>query len=238
MKTKLISILLTTLILSSCSLINRAVPSPSPATPSAYIFETATDAPTQTPIPTSTVTPTPTADLSQLGLPPEGSGTTALDFVANVCSAQWFNEGQNLPCPGDDSQSNAGYVLGLNGVVQGLPSNTTLILTYPPQVTYSTIFSKYPPFTVEKGDRFRAVLACKLHTFCDVEFALEYFDIHGKTGFARWNYRFSHAPLVIDYPMDGIAGKTVQFGLSVRGNGNRTEAYAVWIDPHIYRPVH
>jgi hypothetical protein len=55
---------------------------------------------------------------------------------------------------------------------------------------------------------------------------------------ANWPYRFSASPIVIDFSLEGIAGKTVQFGLSVRGNGNRLEAFAVWIYPHIYRPVH
>ena len=211
--------------------------SPDFVTPSVTSTEYPTVSPTQTPVPTPTATLSPTPDLSLIGLPAEAPGTTAFDFVASMCDATWFNDSQKLPCPGDDDQSSAGYVMGLNGDVQRLPPAIHVILTYPPQVTYETIFSKYPSFVVEKGDRFRAVLACKLHTFCDVEFSLEYFDDHGKSGFANWPYRFTAAPLVIDYPLDGIAGKTVQFGLAVRGNGIRTEAYAVWIDPHIYRPT-
>lgn len=223
-------------------LANRALngngSSPVAVIPVASSTEDPTQPPTQTPVPTSTATPVPTPDLSLIGLPAEAPGTTALDFAAAVCDATWFNASQQLPCPGDDSQSSTGYVMGLSGETQGLPSAISMILAYPPQVTYETIFSKYPPFVVEKGDRFRAVLACKLHTFCDVEFSLEYFDGKVKNGIANWPYRFSAAPLVMDYPLDGIAGKTVQFGLAVRGNGIRTEAYAVWIDPHIYRPGH
>jgi hypothetical protein len=43
--------------------------------------------------------------------------------------------------------------------------------------------------------------------------------------------------VVVDYSLDAIAGKTVQFDLAVRAHENPSEAYAVWIAPHIYRPA-
>jgi hypothetical protein len=125
----------------------------------------------------------------------------------------------------------------LGGEVQGLPSNLSLLLTFPPQTGFETISSKYPPFLVEKGDRFRAVLDCRAHTFCDVEFVLDYFDSHGQNGVTHWPYLFTDQPLVIDYSLDGLAGKTVQFDLAVRAKWNSLEAYAVWIAPHIFRPM-
>ena len=226
---KLLPLFFLGILLSGCRILNRSVVSTASVTPD--ITEAATEPPTQTPVPTSTATPSPTPDLGSVGLPTEGPATTALDFVATMCSAQWFNRTQQLPCPGSEDNPDAGYVASIGGNTLGM------LLTYPPQDRFETIFSKYPPFNVEKGDRFRTVLACKAHTFCDVVFSFEYFDNQGKTGVRNWPYRFSASPIVIDYPLDGIAGKTVQFGLSVRGNGNRLEAYAVWIYPHIYRPT-
>jgi len=123
-----------------------------------------------------------------------------------------------------------------NGEIQGLPSNLKILLTFPPADHYpETLFGKYPAFAVKAGDRFRAVLACRPHTFCDVEFGLEYYDNRGRIGLKHWAYLFVDAPIVVDYPLDAIAGKTVQFGLSVSANGNSSEADAVWIAPHIYR---
>ena len=230
MNKKIVSVLILSILLSGCILLNRSgVPTLS-ITPVIYFTETETESPTQTPAPTSTVTLTPTADLGSVGLPTEAPGTTALDFSTTMCSAQWFNRNGQLPCPGSADSPNAGYVVSVGG------SSLGMLLTYPPQDSFETIFSKYPPFIVQSGDRFRTVLSCKAHTFCDVMFSLEYFDSHGKNGLANWPYRFSSSPVVIDFPLQGIAGKTVQFGLSVRGNGNRLEAYAVWIYPHIYRP--
>ena len=160
----------------------------------------------------------------------------AFDFVTQMCSAQWFNRGQQLPCPGNDAQQSAGYVMSLNGEIQELPSNLSLLLTFPPADHFGTIYSKYPAFTVKEGDRFRAVLACRAHTFCDVKFGLEYYDAQGRTGLKHWSYLFADPPIVVDYSLDGIAGKTVQFSLTAFANGNPTGASAVWIAPHIYRP--
>jgi len=160
-----------------------------------------------------------------------------LDFVTTMCKADWFARSGALPCPGDESNSNAGFVMRRPGDKQGLPPDFPVLLMYPPQDNYETIFSKYPAFTVQKGDRFRGVLACRAHSFCDVEFSLEYYSSKGSSGVAHWPYRFTDAPIVVDYPLDGMAGLTVQFGLSVRGVGNRLDAYGVWLMPHIYRPA-
>jgi hypothetical protein len=192
--------------------------------------------PTQTPAPTATITPTPTPDFSVIGLPMEKPGTTAFDFVDEMCQAQWFTEVGDLACPGDDTQADSGYVEQLDGMVQDLPSNIKLLLTFPPRMRVEAISSKYPEFQVQNGDRFRAVLACRAHTFCDVDFMLSYFDKRGLTGLTHWRYLFTDTPIVVDYPLDGISGKSVQFDLSVRADGNRLDAHAVWIAPHIYRP--
>jgi hypothetical protein len=194
--------------------------------------------PTQMPTPTATATLVPTPDFTLAGLPAEETGTAAFDFVAQICEAQWSTRGQQLPCPGNESQKDLGYVMRLDGEVQGLPSNLGILLAYPPQLNFGTISSKYPSFTVEKGDRFRAVLACRTHTFCDVQFDLGYYDEQGwHTGLKHWRYLFADSAIVVDYSLDSIAGKAVQFDLAVLAKGNRSDAYAVWIAPHIYRPV-
>jgi hypothetical protein len=112
-----------------------------------------------------------------------------------------------------------------------------ILLAYTPQEKYETISGKYPAFTVQKGDRFRAVLDCKEHTFCDVDFVLNFSTEKGSAGLANWRHIFTDEPVVVDYSLDAIAGQTVQFTLAVQTRGNPVEAYAVWIAPHIYRPV-
>jgi hypothetical protein len=198
---------------------------------------TPTPIPTKTAASSPTVTTTPTADFSLIGLPTEEEGTLVFDFVEQMCNAEWYTRGQDLPCPGDNSESGAGYVMQLDGETQGLPSNISVLLAYTPQKNYETISSKYPAFTVQKGDRFRTVLACKEHTFCDVEFVLDFSNEKGSAGLTHWRYLFTDEPIVVDYSLDALAGQTVQFTLAVRARGNPVEAYAVWIAPHIYRPA-
>ncbi len=234
MQKQIISFLLLGLFLSGCGppSTNESV------APTASMTATSIQLPpTGTPVPIVTATVSPTPDFSVVGLPTEPAGTLAFDFVDQICNARWFTRGQSLPCPGSGNQANAGYVMRLGGEVQGLPPGLNLLLTYPPQDNFETISSKYPAFTVQKGDRFRAVLACRAHSFCDVEFVLDYFDDHGQTGLTHWRYIFTDSPVVVDYPLDSIAGKTVQFDLAVQAKGNRIDANAVWIAPHIYRPV-
>ena len=238
MKTRVIAFLLLGSLVSGCILRPNRPLSNDLTVPTSLLAETATPVPpTETPVPTATATVLPTPDFSVVGLPVEDAGNLAFDFVSQMCNAQWFTEGGQLPCPGNDTQESAGYVMSLNGEIQGLPSNLNMLLTFPPTDHYQTLFGKYPSFTIKAGDRFRAVLACRAHTFCDVEFGLEYYDEQGKTGLKHWSYLFADPPIVIDYPLDGIAGMTVQLGLSIKANGNPSGADAVWIVPHIYRPT-
>jgi len=239
MHKKILSFLLLGLFLAGCAPAASASTKTSGlATQTISITETVTQpASTATPIPTATITSSPTPDLGLIGLPTEEDGTQVFDFVEKMCEAQWSNRGLDLPCPGNGAQSSAGYVMQLDGRAQDLPSNMNILLTYTPQEKYETIFGEYPAFTVQKGDRFRAVLACKEHTFCDVEFALNFSNEKGSAGLTNWKHIFIDEPIVVDYPLDGIAGQTVQFTLAVRSRGNPVEAYAVWIAPHIYRPA-
>ncbi len=237
MKKTVFLILLAGLIMSGCALRTRK-PSSTAAVPTDQPTGTSSPLPpTETPSPTATVTPTHTPDFSSVGLPAEPSGDVAFDFVGQMCNATWFSSGEQLPCPGDDSQQGSGYVTALDATIQELPSDLSILLTFPPATGYGTLYSKYPAFTVEKGDRFRAALTCRAHSFCDVQFGLEYYDGQGKTGLRHWQYLFADSPIVVDYPLDGLAGKSVQFSLIITAKGNPSNAYAVWIAPHIYRPA-
>ncbi len=243
-QTKVALIVIVAVLLTGCRmqlgrrLLNGGSGPSSPVAAQPAATDVPTTAPTRTPIPSPTATSAPTPNPVEVGLPSEGTGTDALDFVSSMCKADWFTEGGALPCPGNENNSNGGFVLRLPGDQQNLPTSYPVLLTYPPQATYDTIFSKYPAFTVQKGDRFRAVLTCRLHSFCDVDFVLGYYlGNGGQSGIAHWPYRFTDAPLAIDYPLDGLAGLTVQLSLSLRAAGPSIDAYGVWILPHIYRPA-
>ena len=242
MNRRLLLLPLLGLLLTGCGMraFNRALGGSRPAgsllPPTSPVEIIPTEAATHTPAPTATVTPTPTPDLRLIGLPGDSSKMTAYDFAANLCNAEWFAGTQSVPCNGEDPATTSGYVGQMSGSDQGIPANINVLVMYPPQGGNDLLYGKYPAFTVKKGDRFRAVLACRAHNFCDVEFGLDYYDANGRTGLKHWSYLFTDPTVIVDYPLDSIAGLTVQFSLSVRRHGEGQQAYAVWLAPHIYRP--
>jgi hypothetical protein len=147
MNKKILFLLLFGLFLTSCApavdQTQQAAPSPTVEAVEAITQPTA--APTS--IPTETAIAIPTSDFSQIGLPAEAQGELVFDFVEQMCDAEWYTRGVDLPCPGD-TQSSAGYVMKLDAAEQGLSSDMNILLAYTPQENYETIFSKYPAFTV------------------------------------------------------------------------------------------
>ncbi|MGZ6317132.1 MAG: hypothetical protein ACXWNQ_07720 [Anaerolineales bacterium] len=242
MQKKLVFLILAGLLISGCQLrrANRLLGSGSNATltvATSTETQAPTEPPTRTPPPPPTVTTTPAPDAAAVGLPAEPAGTTPLDFAADACKAQWSNGSDTVPCKGSDPSTTSGYVIELRGDLQGFPSNIPMLLMYPPRINGDTLLGTYPSFVVQKGDRFRAVLTCRAHNFCDVEFGLAYYTSNGPSGLANWSYLFTDPPRAVDYSLDGIAGQTVQFALRVRRHAEGLQAYALWIFPHIYRPA-
>jgi hypothetical protein len=182
--------------------------------------------PTQTLLP-----PTPSASL----------GTIALDFVALLCDAQWVNGGQHLKsCPAAAADHSGGYAEAIDPLSEGLPAGTPTLLTIPAWNGFSSLFLRYPSFTVHTGDRFRATLRCQVNVPCDVQFALEYYDAQGKyhSPFLSWNYRAGNPAINVDADLSALAGQTADFVLTIRPQNDTPpqQDYSLWIAPHIYRP--
>lgn len=198
----------------------------------------------------TTVSPTeiqaaPTDAGVSLDLPTPIPGTVALDFSEKPCSASWSNNGKYLPCPGALDAISGGYANRFDEIVieGNIHINQPGLRTIPAQLDnqFYAIFGKYPPFTVMAGDQFQAILTCEYgHPNCDVNFSLEYYSPDGQllqVPGAKWDKQSSPAGSYIyaDVELDFLAGKTVQFSLGVRDNGDAADDYAVWIMPHIAR---
>ena len=180
-----------------------------------------------------------------LELPTPVVGTVALDFTDQPCSASWSNNGEYLPCPGNLEEISGGYADRFDAIVieGNIHINQPGLLTIPAQKgsDFYAIFGKYPPFTVQPGDRFHAVLACAEGFLnCDVSFSLEYYASSStilQVPDAKWDKRYDPEGSYIyaDANLDPLAGQTVQFLLTVRDNGDADSDHAVWIMPHIAR---
>ncbi|NMB62045.1 MAG: hypothetical protein GYA18_06870 [Chloroflexi bacterium] len=197
--------------------------------------------PTSTPFPNET----PTQTLVLLPLLTEDPELIAYNFQEHVCDATWSNNGETLPCPGNAGDISSGAIFQQEEVIISgniLVQNPALV-TIPAQndSRFFAIFGKYPAFTVQQGDVFKATLAClNEKEKCDVQFALEYIDEAGNYGTltqAIWNETYDSAGhyTYAQVDLSFLAGKTVQFVLALRDNNDSSDDWAVWIQPIIWR---
>lgn len=167
-------------------------------------------------------------------------GTTAYDFVSNVCSAQWFSGAGVLPCPGTDGDAR-GFVLSEaspkleNGTTDTRPG----LLTFPQNTFNGYIQGIYPAFTVQTGDHFQATINCEYGaTDCFVIYRLDY-RIGGGPIQTLWTFseRYDGLYYPADIDLSSLAGQNVQFVLTVLANGYATGDRALWVAPRIVRNV-
>jgi hypothetical protein len=166
-----------------------------------------------------------------------GYVVTGYDFIANYCQAGWQNDSQDLPCPGTQGDDN-GFVVVLNSPkMEDGKSDGNGLLTYPERGRQGFISGKYPPFRIQPGDRFQALIGCEYEANdCDVIFRLEYqigSDTRRTLGQWREVYEGQFYPLNID--LSSLSGENVKFILSVQANGSSHEDFALWINPRISR---
>jgi hypothetical protein len=227
MKKIIVFILIISTMVSGCSIAGGSFPSTDTQTSTVTILPSDTSTPIP---PTSTPAPTFTP------VPPE---MIALDFIAQLCNAQWMNGGQHLiPCPDINADHSGGYAVLLDPTTEDLPVGTPVLLTIPATNGYAALFLRYPPITIQAGDRFRTTLRCQGNTLCDVEYALEYFDTQGKYSgpFRSWNFRYGDPEINVDEDLSALAGQTVELVLTLRPNNDTPQQdQSMWIAPYIYR---
>jgi hypothetical protein len=216
-------------IASACSLPGQIAPTQSVPTIPATATQPAATATEIHPI--ATLAPTSTST--------QAPGATVLDFVAQLCNAQWMNGGQHLKaCPNPTSDHTGGYAVVIDPVSESLAANTPVILTTPAQNGFAALFLRYPSFMVKTGDHFRATLRCQSYAACDVEYALEYYDANGNyhSPFLSWKYKAGDPAITVDADLSSLAGQTIEFVLTLRPNNDPPQQdNSLWIAPQIYR---
>jgi hypothetical protein len=167
----------------------------------------------------------------------KGPSYVAYDFVANYCNAEWANKNSALPCPGTEDDGN-GYVIKLNspklenGASEGEPG----LLTFPQDKNNGIISGQYPAFTVQAGDRFRAIVNCKYNSKkCNVMFRLDYKNNGKIKTLATWYEAYEGNYYPVDLDLSSLEGQTVKFILFVSANGENNNDNAIWVNPQIVR---
>ncbi len=166
-----------------------------------------------------------------------GPSFVAYDFVANYCNANWENNNGAIPCPGADGDIN-GYVIKLNAPVMenGVTEDEPGLLTSPKDSNNGLISGQYPSFTIQAGDRFRALINCQYNSKkCDVIFRLDYRNNGQVKTLASWHEVYEGKYYPIDFDLSSLAGQTVKLILVVSANGAQNNDNAIWLNPHIIR---
>lgn len=168
-----------------------------------------------------------------------GSMTTVFDFAKEYCHADWRSGAGDLGCPGNVN-GKKGYAIQVSDpqLENGSTFHGFGILTVPERVYNGYLQGYYQPFTVQAGDRFRAIINCEyLSSGCDVLFRVDY-QIGNDAVKTFWQFpeAYEGQYYTVDLDLGPFAGKKVKFILTVLAYGSADADKPVWVAPRIDRP--
>ena len=162
------------------------------------------------------------------------------NIADNFCDLEWSSGAGILPCPGATGDDN-GFVIHLDNprLQDGTTYDEEGLLTNPRMVDNGYIRGKLPPYKVKAGDYFTTTIGCQYkHDNCQVHFRLDYQINNGKiTNFDTWDLTYADDPYEITDDLSSLAGKTVNFILTVYEDGSPSDDRAIWMHPRLVRPA-
>jgi hypothetical protein len=159
------------------------------------------------------------------------------NLANNFCTAEWESDAGSLPCPGSSNQDD-GFVVRLpNPSLENRHENEPALWTNPERVDDGWITGTYPAFKIKDGDHFLADIGCLAgYPKCDVIFQLNYrVNGPGLKKLGEWNEVYDGKITRINVDLSDLAGKSVQFVLTVLANGSSKDDAAFWLVPQVYR---
>ncbi len=163
-----------------------------------------------------------------------------LDYAFNYCNAAWSSTTGILPCPGTGNDfANGSITYTTSPVLEGgyLDNEATLVMI-PSDGSGGFIAGRYPPVTVQSGDRFEGLVGCLNNSpNCSVTFRLDYRESGGAVYTLQsltevYDARYTR----VSIDLSSLAGKSVEFILRVdNNNGSSLDDRAFWMVPKIRR---
>jgi hypothetical protein len=157
----------------------------------------------------------------------------------NYCSAEWRNRVELVSCPGQLADVESGFALVQAEPLleNGTKENEPAIVVRPDNSDGGIIQGRFPPFKVQTGDRFRTVIGCMDNSpGCSVVFQLNYQADGGSVqNLGTWTEVFDKSITKLDIGLAPLAGKSVEFILTVYNNGNSVDDNAFWLLPRVMR---
>ena len=167
----------------------------------------------------------------------EISSGMVLDFVSAACAATWESGAGKLPCPGKENDA-AGFVLTTSApALESRNEDEPALITHPEMKKDGYITGTYPMFEVKGDDVFRTDIGCLADSDdCNVVFQLSYRTENGNTReLGEWQEESDGEITSVMIDLSELAGKKVQFILSVSANGSASDDNAFWLVPQIER---
>ncbi|HET9915269.1 MAG TPA: NBR1-Ig-like domain-containing protein, partial [Anaerolineales bacterium] len=166
--------------------------------------------------------------------PPPSSGTT-FDFAKEACAASWKSGAGALPCPGTDGDTR-GFALKVDNprLENGLNDSAPGLLVSPQNKYNGYIQGFFPEYTVQPGDHFQASVGCAYGSSCYVTYRLDYQINNGAINILwSWQEKNEGKIYQLDKDLSALAGKKVNFILTLLASGYPTNDRAIWGQPRI-----
>jgi hypothetical protein len=165
------------------------------------------------------------------------------DFSRDYCSAVWRSGSvSEMACPslpGLDANPPAGALTHDDApkLESGATDDERALITVPNDGVNGVISGTYPALRINSGDRFKTIVGCLYERWnCSVTFNLSY-RVGGDPvrDLGSWSQMHDGEFTKIDVDLSSLAGKDVQFILTVYSNGSNMDDWAFWLMPRIMR---
>jgi hypothetical protein len=158
------------------------------------------------------------------------------DFLLDYCDAAWWNNsGVEIPCSGAPN-SNRGYVLIVTDpILENGPNEKPVLWVHPENTLEGIISGKYPAYTIQNGDHFKAKVGCMGgYSKCNITFKLQYRVGGTNYSLGSWKELYGGGITTIDIDLSSLAGQKVEFILrTVCSNKYPSSAQGFWVTPRI-----
>lgn len=159
------------------------------------------------------------------------------DFVTNMCSATWYSDAGELPCPGIEGDER-GFVLKVDkpnfefGITDIEPS----LFLSPQNINNGYVQGFYPAYQVQKNDHFRSTVVCRNGAItCFPVFRLDYL-VEGSSDLSTYwalTERYDGFYYQASVDLSPLEGRTVQFVLTVLSVNPLSNNHVYWVGPTI-----
>ncbi len=168
------------------------------------------------------------------------ASTTSLKFTEIFCSAVWKTAAAALACPAASANFTDGSIQKIQNpkLEGGYQDDEPALVMVPPDGADGIITGTYPKMDILSGDHLVTVVGCMDESpKCTVTMKLFYtLDGTTFTELGSWAQVSDSSYQHVDIDLTPLAGKSVQFVLSVQNNDDLSvDDRAFWLNPQIAR---